>query len=326
MLHLRILVPADLTPSVDALLARESGVVHRSIARGASVDPSGDVLEADVEDASLGAIVSRLEDLGVARRGSFSISDVLDVRSVAADVAHGTAASIGGELISWDQVAARTRDDTVVTPAYIVLMTIAGVIAAGGILTSNELLIVGAMIVSPDYGPLAGFCVAIVAHLPDRARSSAWALALGFLVAAVAAALVAGSAELLGIVPEAYHAGDRPVVELIAEPNLASLVVALAAGVAGMIALGQSKSGAVVGVLVSVTTIPAVANVGVAIALGNLDEAAGAFAQLAINVTGLVLAGVGSLWLGRRLSRRRAIAELRRRRAAGRSTPPQTGD
>jgi uncharacterized membrane protein len=54
--------------------------------------------------------------------------------------------------------------------------------------------------------------------------------------------------------------------------------VALAAGVAGMIASGQAKSGAIVGVLVSVTTIPAVANVGVALALGNVDEAVGTLA------------------------------------------------
>jgi uncharacterized hydrophobic protein (TIGR00271 family) len=325
MLHLRILVPPELTHAVEALLARESGVVHRSLVRGASVDPPGDVLEADVEHASLGALVSRLEDLGVDRRGSFSYAELVDVRSAAADVARGATSEVGGELISWDEVAARTRDDTVVTPAYLVLMTIAGVIAAGGILTSNELLIVGAMIVSPDYGPLAGFCVAAVGGLPARARSSAWALGVGFVVAAVAAAALAAAAAVFSVVPDAYHAGARPVVELIAEPNLASFVVALAAGVAGMIALGQAKSGAVVGVLVSVTTIPAVANVGVALALWNTGEAVGAFAQLAINLTGLVIAGVGSLWLGRRLSRRRAIRELqRRRRADGRGGPTHT--
>jgi uncharacterized membrane protein len=120
------------------------------------------------------------------------------------------------------------------------------------------------------------------------------------------------------MVPAEYHAGDRPVTDLITEPNLGSLVVALAAGVAGMIALGQAKSGAIVGVLVSVTTIPAVANVGVALALGNVDEALGALGQLLINVAGLLVAGVGSLWLGRRQSRRRAILELRGRRAARR--------
>ena len=199
-------------------------------------------------------------------------------------------------------------------------MILAGTIAAAGILTNNALLIVGAMIVSPDYGPLAGLCVALVSRQLDRARSSAWAMVVGFFVAALSAAVLAAIADRSGLVPAAYLAGIRPVTELIAEPNVASLVVALAAGIAGMIALGQSKSGAVVGVLVSVTTIPAAANVGVAVVLGHGEEALGALAQLVINVLGLVLAGVGSLWLGRRLSRARAIADIRRRRAERRGS------
>jgi uncharacterized hydrophobic protein (TIGR00271 family) len=324
MLHLRVITPPELTDRVTELLVREPGVVHISVAPGTAIDPMGDVVEADVEHASLTALVSRLRDLGVERVGSYALSEVLDARSVAADTARRASARIGDDIIAWDEVAARTRDDTVVTAAYILLMTIAGIIAAGGILTNNELLIVGAMIVSPDYGPLAGLCVAIVGGPKERAnaRSSAWALALGFAVAALAAASVAVLAALSGSVPAQYIAGDRPVTALIAEPNLGSLVVALAAGVAGMVALGQAKSGAIVGVLVSVTTIPASANVGVALALGNVGEAVGALAQLVINVAGLLTAGVGSLWIGLRLSRRRAIVELRARRAARRQRVP----
>jgi uncharacterized hydrophobic protein (TIGR00271 family) len=318
MLHLRVIVPPSLTETVTELLVREPGVVHVSIGSAAALDPAGDVLEADVEHAALSALISRLQDLHIDRVGSYAFWEVIDARSASADAAHAASARVGDDLISWDEVAARTRDDTVVTDAYLLLMTIAGIIAAGGILTNNELLIVGAMIVSPDYGPLAGLCVAVVGGIRERAnaRSSAWALMLGFSVAAAAAAVVALLAGISGQVPAAYLAGDRPVTELIAEPNLGSLVVALAAGVAGMIALGQAKSGAIVGVLVSVTTIPAVANVGVALALGNVDEAIGALGQLLINLAGLLAAGVGSLWIGRRLSRRRAIRDLYGRRAA----------
>lgn len=314
MLHLRILVPGDLSGPVEALLLREPGAVHVSVVSGAARDPLGDLIEADVERAALGAIISRLEDLHVPDRGSISFAELGDVRSRAADAAATLEGGIGEELIAWDEVAARTRDDTSFTAAYGLLMTLAGVIAAGGILTNNELLIVGAMIVSPDYGPVAGFCVAAVGGPIERARSSAMALLVGFAVAAIAAAATGLLARLLGLVPAAYLSGDRPVAELISEPSAASLVVALAAGVAGMVALGQVKSGAIVGVLVSVTTIPAVANAGVALAFGNPSEAIGAVAQLAINVLGLVSAGVASLWLGRRLSRRRAIAEIQARR------------
>ena len=51
-----------------------------------------------------------------------------------------------------------------------------------------------------------------------------------------------------------------------------------------------------------------------ALAFGRPAEAAGALGQLTINVIGLILAGVGSLWLGQRLSQCRAIAEIQSRR------------
>ncbi len=314
MIHLRILVPGDLSPTVETLLLREPGAVHVSVVAGASRDPAGDLIEADVVRAALGPIISRLEDLHVPDRGSISFVELGDTRSQAAETAAAVEGGFGEELISWDEVAARTRDDTSFTWAYGLLMTLAGVIAAGGILTNNELLIVGAMIVSPDYGPVAGFCVAAIGGLVGRARSSATALLVGFVVAALAAATIGTIARLLRLVPDAYLSGDRPVAQLISDPDAASLVAALAAGVAGIVALGQAKSGAIVGVLVSVTTIPAVANIGVALAFANPGEAIGAAAQLSINVAGLVSAGLVSLWLGQRLSRRRAIAEIQARR------------
>ena len=313
MLHLRILVPTELGPAVQALLLREPGAVHLSVVRGAAIDPTGDLIEVDVEHASLAALVSRLEDLGVRERGSFSFSDVIDARSQAADTARGLTQSLGPELISWDEVAARTRDDTQATPAYLLLMIIAGLMAGVGILANNEVLLIGAMIVAPDFGPLAGFTVAALVGQSTQVRSSAAALLVGFAMAAGAGFLAAVASSLAGLVPETYLAGERPVAELIAAPNVGSLAIALAAGVAAMVGLGQARSGAVVGVIVSVTTMPAAANIGVALAFGAGAEAIGALAQLLINLAGMVAAGVVTLWVGRRLSRARAIAELRQR-------------
>jgi hypothetical protein len=41
------------------------------------------------------------------------------------------------------------------------LMVLAGIIAAIAVVTNNSVLIVGAMIVSPDYGPMAALSVAL---------------------------------------------------------------------------------------------------------------------------------------------------------------------
>ena len=73
------------------------------------------------------------------------------------------------------------------------------------------------------------------------------------------------------------------------------MVVALLAGTAGMLSLSTAKSGALIGVLISVTTIPAAANIGVAAAYRNWDECQGAALQLAINLGAIVVAGVVTL-------------------------------
>ena len=52
--------------------------------------------------------------------------------------------------------------------------------------------------------------------------------------------------------------GPRPDTAFIYQPDVLSFVVAFLAGVAGMLSLTSAKSGALVGVLISVTTARAV--------------------------------------------------------------------
>src|SRR5215207_421718 len=165
----------------------------------------------------------------------------------------------------------------------------------------------GAMIVSPDYGPMAALSVALV----NRAWRPAWrsfrALALGFPVAALAALLLTLAARGLGRIPAPYLAGQRPLTGLLIGANLGAFVVAFVAGAAGIIALGRARSGAVVGVVVSITTIPAASNVGVALAMGNLSEAGKSLSILLVNLAGLLIGGVLTL-LGTRVWARRIEA------------------
>lgn len=149
--------------------------------------------------------------------------------------------------------------------------------------------------VGPEYGPLSALCVAGVRR---RGRSIATAmatLATGIAVAAAAALVSTAAFIATGLAPASYELGDRELTAFISHPDGMAAVVAVLAGVAGMLSLTQGRSGALVGVLVSVTTIPAVANAGVATAYGEWAEVRGAALQLAINVVGLVIAGVATL-------------------------------
>jgi uncharacterized membrane protein len=77
-----------------------------------------------------------------------------------------------------------------------------------------------------------------------------------------------------------------------------------------VLSLTSAKSGALVGVLISVTTIPAGANIGVSAALGQWSNWRGAMAQLAVNLSMIVVAGVATLYVQRRLYIRRRRRHL----------------
>jgi uncharacterized hydrophobic protein (TIGR00271 family) len=307
VLHLRIITPPELTASVLQELVGDPGVTHITTERGAATEPPGDLVSCDVVRASVNPLVRRLRAAGVADRGGITMTELEAVISTAADRAQAQILTPEIDTIVWEEVSARTSDDSTFSVSFGVLMVLAGIIAAIAVLTNNPVLVVGAMIVSPDYGPMAALSVAVV----NRAFGPAWqslrALALGFPMATVAALGYTLAARGLGRIPAPYLAGQRPVTGLLIGANLGAFVVAFVAGAAGIIALGRAKSGTVVGVLVSITTIPAASNIGVALAMGNPSEAGKSLVILLVNLAGLLAGGVLTL-LGTRVWARRIEA------------------
>ena len=165
---------------------------------------------------------------------------------------------------------------------------------------------------------MAGLCVAMVHKRGDLVKRSLTALAVGFPLAIAASFLVTLLFDATGLIPEDFSQDGHPFTDFISRPDHFTAIVAALAGIAGVLSLTSAKSGALVGVLISVTTIPAAANIGVAAALGD-DEVWGAAAQLAINLGAIVAAGVAVLYLQRRLYVRRRRAHLadEAREAAG---------
>jgi uncharacterized hydrophobic protein (TIGR00271 family) len=167
------------------------------------------------------------------------------------------------------------------------------------------------MVVGPEFGPLAGLAVALVQRQRELAGRSLRALAVGFPLAIVGALLLTLALVAAGSAPDELVEVSRPATFFISHPDEYSVLVALLAGVAGALTLSTAKSGAIVGVLISVTTIPAAANVGVAAAYGEWGEAAGAAAQLVVNLTCIVAAVVATLSVQRAVYRRRRAALAR---------------
>jgi len=129
-------------------------------------------------------------------------------------------------------------------------------------------------------------------------------LTVGFVLAVVGAFAFALLVRVLGLEPTAFRIGIRPVTNLIDTPNLYSLVVAVLAGVVGIVSLTHARSSTLLGVFISVTTIPAASDIGVASAFGSWSEARGSLLQLLLNIVVLIVVGLLTLKFVRLLWRR----------------------
>ena len=180
MVHLRLVVPPGLVRRVRDLLTAWPVVVNVIHLEGASLKPRGDVILCDVarEDASV--VISELRALGLGEQGSISIEEVETSISEAAVLAEQAAKGSPADAVVWEQVESRTSESAELSFSFLAFMVLATLIAAVGIMTDSQILIIGAMVVGPEFGPLAGFAVAVVQRRLDLARRSFIALAVGF--------------------------------------------------------------------------------------------------------------------------------------------------
>jgi uncharacterized hydrophobic protein (TIGR00271 family) len=113
--------------------------------------------------------------------------------------------------------------------------------------------------------------------------------------------LLALVARGVGLIHSSDIVGTGRQTEFIYHPGWFSFITALVAGTAGMLSLTSSRSAALVGVFISVTTIPAAGNAAVAGVLGQWPETWQSLLQLAINLVGIVAAGIVTLAILRAL-------------------------
>jgi uncharacterized hydrophobic protein (TIGR00271 family) len=304
MLHLRVIAPTESSDSVLEVLRREVGVTHIVVHRDAALDPPGDEITADVARESANDVVDELKALGLKRRGAITLDVVDTVVSTAAYRAEKEADGDPADAVIWDELAERTREESTMNATYLTFLTLACLIAAVGVVTDSPVTVVGAMVVGPEFGPLAALAVAIVRRRGNLARRAVLALVVGFPVAMLITALAVLAGEGVGWI-ELATTRQLQNVDFIFQVGPLSFVVALFAGAAGMLSLVSAKSSALVGVFISVTTVPAAGFAVVAATVGDWQVAEKSAAQLGVNLTGIILAGVLVLWVHLRTGKRR---------------------
>jgi uncharacterized hydrophobic protein (TIGR00271 family) len=306
MIHLRVVSPPDITEAVLPVLRAEPAVRNLMVLRSAVSRPDGDAVHFDVLHSAADDVVRQLRHLGVVQRGSIALENVEASLPAAEDTDSVRERGLLQFKPVWTEVDARIRLGGTYPPSWYALLVIAGLIGAVGILTNSEILIVGAMVVGPEYGAILSLGLGVTHHDYARVSRAAAALVVGFTLAVAGALVLALVIRWADLEPAAYAAGVRPVSTLIDTPNWFSFIVAVLAGIVGVISISEARSNTLIGVFISVTTIPAAADIGVSSAFGSGSEAWGSALQLLLNVTVLTAVTIVGLPAQRALWRRAA--------------------
>ena len=305
MLHVRIASPPDVTSRLVEALAADSGVLNLVVLPGAARQPDGDAVQFDLRDSSANPVFRQLHELQLDGRGVVMVEAVDAAISDPERPIARRGRYLGEVAPVWEMVEASIRAGGVYAPSFFGLLIIAGLIACVGVLTNSQILVVAAMVVGPEYSAIIAVALGIERRQASPVRRGLAALGFGFAMA-IAASVVFGIAiRWSGHTPPAYLAGVRPVAALIDRPNLFSVIVAVLAGIVGVVSLTESRANALIGVFISVTTIPAAAALGLALAYEDWASAAGAAEQLLLNVVLLIAVGVVALRLQRVIWRSR---------------------
>ena len=205
----------------------------------------------------------------------------------------------------WGEVVGRAHDNASLTSTYLAFMCCAGIIAGIGVVTGSAVLIVGAMALSPDLLPVSACAIGVVERKWTLALRAVRVLSVGLAAGAFGAFGATGAMRIFGQIPADLVLAETTVGKALTSLGPGSLIVAATAGVAGMLAF-ERPSGAAVGVAISVTTIPAAAYVGAAVAMGRDDPMWGALVVLISDVVLLIVFSSVTLLFERRARRRRS--------------------
>ncbi|NUP27638.1 MAG: DUF389 domain-containing protein [Nocardia sp.] len=318
MLHLRIMSPTALTDEVVELLESDPAVSGLAVVRDSAVRPEGDVVLADLAREAANEVVEKLRATGLHHRGSIELQPVHTWMSLSGYLTELRTPGYSADAVIWADVTQRSYEETELNWTYLSFMTLATVLASIAIVVDSQILIIGAMVLGPEFGAIAALGVALVRRRLALFGRALATLVMGFAAGIAITLVLVVIGRLLGWITVEAVTGDRPETAFVYTPDKWSFIVALIAAAAGVLSLTSSKSGALVGVFISVTTVPAAGNIALGLAFGVGSAIWGSTLQLVVNLAGMAIAGWATLALQdlvwSRVSPRRPRAAARARR------------
>lgn len=320
MLHLRLRVPDDCVDEIVDMLRDDETVTNLAVLPDAYDE--GTMVMVDVAREAATHVIARLRELRVHEEGAITMVEIETMLSADADRAVESAPGAPDDGVVWDQVEDRLRSEAALSWAFMVFLTLASLIAGAGRILDQPILIVGSMVVGPEFAPIAAVCLGLALPRMDLIPIAVRTLVAGFVVAVTISIAAWAIAYHLGGAFTFAEATSGPQTDFIVQPDGWSFVVALLAGMAGTLSLTSVKSGPLVGVFIAITTVPAIGTFALCLAVGAWPEAGDALLQLGVNLGGILVAGTITLLIQKYVWKR---VGSRHRHRHGETGPSRAG-
>jgi len=210
------------------------------------------------------------------------------------------------DRVSRFELVERVEHEARFNRQYVFMVVLSSIVAAIGLVRGNVAVVVGAMVIAPLLAP--NMALALAATLADW-RMAWTAVKTGMSGVAIAMVLGVGLGWMLPVDPTVPEIASRTSVDEL------DLLLALAAGAAGALAITSGISGALVGVMVAVALLPPLLVIALLAGAGEWRGASGALLLYSVNVASVNLAGI-TVFLARGITPRTWWEKRRAQRAA----------
>ncbi len=188
--------------------------------------------------------------------------------------------------VSREELYASVSRSAELSNVYFFLIIVSSLVAALGLLYSNFIAIIGAMVIAPLLGPNIALALATTLADPELAKKSIKTIVSGLFLALITSFFIG---LFLGVDPSA------PEIALRTEVGFADIVIALTSGSVGVIAFASGYFlTSLMGVMVAVALLPPLVVLGMLLGSGLWSLALPAAILLMVNLICINLSGIAT--------------------------------
>lgn len=299
---IQVAVSAEMADAVLSHLGGIEGVLSVARQRNASLTPSGDIITIETTNDTVRVILQRLSEIGAHKHGSIHTSEL---KSIVSPSNQKNVEKETNETV-WEEMAVLLRQETNIDANYLALMFLAGAIAGIGLWMDKIHVVIGAMVIAPAFEPLLRIPFGFISGPYRMASDAVISTVVGYfmiLVGGAIALLVLQATDMGALAGDELRA--RSWIQYWTSFTPPGVFASVLGAAAGAFVVSGLRSVLTTGVMITLSLVPSIAIVGMAIVSGNMTLAGDALARWAVDAALVIVMGAVVLGLKQKFAHRR---------------------